>query len=82
MTIDGGEYDVPEDRTVLEACRELGIEIPTLCEMRELAPDGSCRRSAEHGDGTGVAALHRSCLNPGRTSWLSTAYPRRALRRA
>lgn len=34
---------VPDGRTVLEACREYGIYIPTLCYHPALEPYGACR---------------------------------------
>jgi formate dehydrogenase alpha subunit len=43
LTIDGRTVDVPADRTVLEAARDAGITIPTLCYHRDLSVDGSCR---------------------------------------
>lgn len=43
MTINGREIRVPEERTLLEACREHGIHIPTLCYHPALEPYGGCR---------------------------------------
>src|SRR5438034_10901668 len=43
VTIDGRTVEVAEGRTVLEAAREAGITIPTLCYHRDLSPVGSCR---------------------------------------
>ena len=43
MTINGREIRVPEDRTLLEACRENDIHIPTLCYHPALEPYGGCR---------------------------------------
>jgi len=31
VTIDGITLEVPSNYTVLQACREAGIDIPTLC---------------------------------------------------
>ena len=64
MRIDGREHDVPEGLTVLQACRELGIEIPTLCEMRDLAPDGSCRMCTVKITQRGRTAMKISCAEP------------------
>ncbi len=36
ITIDGREIRVPEGITVLDAARRLGIDIPTLCYLKEL----------------------------------------------
>src|SRR5690554_8034538 len=43
LTIDNKKVVVPERYTILEACRQAGIEIPTLCEDKELFPFGGCR---------------------------------------
>lgn len=43
LTIDNMPIEVPEGTTILQASEKLGIEIPTLCYMKELAPGGSCR---------------------------------------
>ena len=41
--IDGRDLSVPAGTTVLEAARENGIRIPTLCFLEELDPRASCR---------------------------------------
>jgi len=38
LTIDDKPIEVPENRTLLEACREHGIHIPTLCYHPALEP--------------------------------------------
>src|SRR5689334_9757464 len=43
VTIDGRTLDVPAARTVVEAARDAGITIPTLCYHKDLSVDGSCR---------------------------------------
>lgn len=43
ITIDEKPFEVPEDRTILEVCRENGIYIPTLCFHPALEPYGGCR---------------------------------------
>jgi formate dehydrogenase major subunit len=42
-TIDGVTLQVREGTTILEAARENGIEIPTLCYLKEVSNIGSCR---------------------------------------
>ncbi|MFN8630585.1 MAG: 2Fe-2S iron-sulfur cluster-binding protein [Chloroflexota bacterium] len=58
MTIDGVPVSVPRDITILEACRAQGIEIPTLCTLSTLAPEGVCRMCVVD---TGGRALTPSC---------------------
>ena len=43
LTIDGQEIQVKEGRTLLEAARERGIPIPTLCYHEALEPFAACR---------------------------------------
>ena len=43
LTIDGRSVTVREGTTVLEACRSIGIEIPTLCFLETLHPVNACR---------------------------------------
>src|SRR5678816_1536866 len=43
LTIDGQSVTVREGTTVLEACRSIGIEIPTLCFLETLHPVNACR---------------------------------------
>jgi len=42
-TIDGQEVSVPEGTTILQACRSLGIDTPTLCYLETLTPVNVCR---------------------------------------
>lgn len=43
LIIDGKEIVVPADSTILEAARMAGINIPTLCWLREINEIGACR---------------------------------------
>jgi predicted molibdopterin-dependent oxidoreductase YjgC len=43
FSIDGNEVQVPEGTTILEACRKLNIDTPTLCQLETLAPVNVCR---------------------------------------
>jgi formate dehydrogenase alpha subunit len=43
LTINGRSVNVPVGRTVLEAARDAGITIPTLCYHKDLSVAGSCR---------------------------------------
>src|SRR6266702_5371659 len=42
-TIDGREIQAPEGTTILEACRRIGIDTPTLCYLETLTPVNVCR---------------------------------------
>ncbi len=43
LTIDDNPIEINEGRTLLEACREHGIYVPTLCYHPALEPYGACR---------------------------------------
>ena len=43
LTIDGREANVMEGSTILEAAASVGIEIPTLCYLKELNEISACR---------------------------------------
>ncbi|HET7036499.1 MAG TPA: 2Fe-2S iron-sulfur cluster-binding protein, partial [Thermomicrobiaceae bacterium] len=38
LTIDGHAVTVPEGATILEACRAVGVDTPTLCYLETLTP--------------------------------------------
>jgi predicted molibdopterin-dependent oxidoreductase YjgC len=43
LTVDGREVSVTEGSTILDACRRLGVETPTLCYGDTLTPVNVCR---------------------------------------
>lgn len=43
IIIDGKAVQVPESWTILEACRSLNIDTPTLCFLENLTPVNACR---------------------------------------
>lgn len=51
ITINGKQIEVPKDYTVLQACREMGINIPTLCHDERLNPHAACRLCVVEIDG-------------------------------
>lgn len=65
LTIDGKSMEVQEGRTLLEACREHGIPIPTLCYHPALKPYGACRLCVvELEQASGSSKLVASCVHP------------------
>ncbi len=42
VTIDGKKIQVKQGTTVLEAARQAGIYVPTLCYDEDLKPFGAC----------------------------------------
>ena len=43
LTIDGQEVKTKKGNTILTAAREAGIDIPTLCFLKEINNAGDCR---------------------------------------
>ena len=43
VKINNREYSVPANSTVLEAARYAGIDIPTLCYLKDINEIGACR---------------------------------------
>jgi NADH dehydrogenase/NADH:ubiquinone oxidoreductase subunit G len=65
LTINEKPIEVHEGRTILEACREYGIPIPTLCYHPALEPYGACRLCmVEVSQGGRGPRLVASCVYP------------------
>lgn len=62
LTIDGLQLSVPEGITILEAARQNGIRIPTLCHHPVLSAWGGCRLCVVEVDGN--PRLVASCVMP------------------
>jgi predicted molibdopterin-dependent oxidoreductase YjgC len=62
LTIDGRPVSVPPGTTVLEAARLLSINIPTLCHLADLTPEGCCRVCLVEIDG--LRTLATACTYP------------------
>jgi bidirectional [NiFe] hydrogenase diaphorase subunit len=64
LSIDGLEIETEPDRTVLEAAREHGIYIPTLCYHEALKPFAACRLCMVEVKSGGGWRLVASCAYP------------------
>ena len=62
IKINGIEYAVEEGTTILEACRQNGIRIPTLCWLKDINAIGACRICVV--EMTGARSLVASCVYP------------------
>ncbi|HHV37472.1 MAG TPA: 2Fe-2S iron-sulfur cluster binding domain-containing protein [Candidatus Cloacimonetes bacterium] len=60
--IDGKEYEVPENMTIIEAADKHGIYIPTLCYHPDLPPTANCGVCVVELDGSPVPK--RACTTP------------------
>jgi bidirectional [NiFe] hydrogenase diaphorase subunit len=62
ITIDDRELQVESGRTILDICREHGIEIPTLCYLEGLSKVGACRLCVVEIEGN--PRLFPACTTP------------------
>ena len=78
ITIDNKVVEVPADSTILEAAASVGINIPTLCYLKDINEVGGCRvcivevvERAESFNLHGASSISRSLLTS--TSYLPRA---------
>ncbi len=62
LKINGQDISVPAGSTVLEAARTAGIDIPTLCYLKDVSQTGSCRMCLV--EIKGGRALQAACVYP------------------
>ena len=64
VTLDGRTMSAARGATILEAAREMGVPIPTLCSYRGLSPNGACRICVVEIDTPGGPRQVASCSHP------------------
>ena len=62
LTIDNIKVEVPDGTTILQAARQAGVEVPTLCYVEDLQAIGACRVCLVEVEG--AKALVASCATP------------------
>ncbi|NLL35319.1 MAG: 4Fe-4S binding protein [Clostridiales bacterium] len=62
VKVNGMEVECSANDTVLEAARLAGVDIPTLCYMRDIAPIGACRMCVT--EVSGARGLVAACAYP------------------
>ena len=62
IKINGRDYSVPANSTVLEAARYAGIDIPTLCYLKDINEIGACRLCLV--EVKGARGLVTACVYP------------------
>ena len=62
IKINGFDYQVPAGSTILEAAHSAGIEIPTLCYLKEINAIGACRICVV--EVKGARSLVAACVFP------------------
>ena len=71
ITIDDYQFSVKPGTTILEAARQIGVFIPTLCNHPDLPPQGSCRMCVV--EVKGEAALQAACeYRIEKPTWVAT----------
>ena len=81
ITLNGRAVEAPEGTTVLEAATAAGVQIPTLCYLKDLNCIGSCRVCLVDVEGEGLAASCNTAVREGmvvRTDTPQVAVARRA----
>ena len=64
VTVDGRTAQVPRGTTILNAARQMGVSIPTLCNYRGLTPYGACRVCLVELETPRGGQLVASCSHP------------------
>ncbi|MEN6616018.1 MAG: 2Fe-2S iron-sulfur cluster-binding protein, partial [Syntrophorhabdus sp.] len=62
ITIDNRKVEAKAKQTILQAARENGIEIPSLCAFEHLPSYGACRLCVVEVDG--IRGFPTSCTTP------------------
>ncbi len=62
IKINDKDYSVPASYTILDAAREAGIKIPTLCYLKDINEIGACRMCLV--EIKGARALQAACVYP------------------
>ena len=62
IKINGQSMSVPANYTILQAAREAGINIPTLCYLKNVSKTGSCRMCVV--EIKGARSLQAACVYP------------------
>ena len=62
IKINDKDYSVPASYTILDAAREAGIKIPTLCYLKDVNQIGACRMCLV--EIKGARALQAACVYP------------------
>ena len=64
ITVDGRFIRAEEGNTILQAAKQYGIHIPTICYLETLSPYGGCRICVVEIDrGNGKTFLDTSCTH-------------------
>ena len=62
IKINGKDYQVEKNTTILEACHQFGIKVPTLCYLKKINEIGACRMCLC--EVKGARSLVAACVYP------------------
>ncbi len=62
IKINGRDYQVEKNTTILEACHKFGIQVPTLCFLKDINEIGACRMCLC--EVKGARSLVAACVYP------------------
>ena len=62
IKINGMPFSVEKNTTILDACRQFGIKVPTLCYLRDINEIGACRMCVV--EVVGARSLVAACVFP------------------
>ena len=62
IKINGQDYTVEKNTTILEACHQFGIKVPTLCYLKDINEIGACRMCLC--EVKGARSLVAACVYP------------------
>lgn len=65
ITINGKEYEVSENKTILNTCQKLNIHIPNLCYLKGFSPTGACGLCAVEVEDIGVVLACKTVVKDG-----------------
>ncbi len=72
LQIDGKEIVAKEGMTILDAAKNAGISIPTLCHYEKLEPYGACRICTVEVEAQGRKQLVAACVYPAEANTVVT----------
>lgn len=78
LTINGKQVTATAGKTLLQVCRDQGIDIPTLCYLEGLFPSGACRMCVVEVEG--ARGLVPSCAFPAADGQVVSTHSPRARR--
>ncbi len=64
LTIDDQKVSLEQEGTILDACRQIGVKIPTLCHHESLPGYGACRLCLVEVEQQGRVRIQASCTMP------------------